>query len=84
MIALFFNFFMKSYVVGTQYNHLVYIILICNHGNSFIKKYAKNYLIAFIMCHSYWVIGLQTIHRTQQERKPEDQWSCKRSPDIWV
>ena len=35
----------------------------------FIKKYAKNSLIAFIVGHSYWVIVLQKIHRTPQERK---------------
>ena len=35
MIVLFLNFFMKSYVMGTHYNHLVDEILICNHSNSF-------------------------------------------------
>ena len=29
MMVLFLNFFMKSYVVGTHYNHLVDKILIC-------------------------------------------------------
>ena len=59
MIDLFLNFFMKSYVVGTHYNHLVDKILICYHINSFfMEKYAKNSLKAFTGCHSYWVKGL--------------------------
>ena len=69
MIVLFLNLFMKSYVVGTHYNHRVDKILIGNHSNSFMKQQAKNYLIVFIVCHSYLVIGLQKIHWTQQERK---------------
>ena len=40
MIVLFLNFFMKSYVVGTQdhYNHLFDKILIYNHSNSVYEK----------------------------------------------
>ena len=69
MIVLFLNFFMKSYFVGTHYNHLFDNILVCNHINSFYEEKTKNYLIAFIVCHSYWVIGLQRIYWPQQERK---------------
>ena len=53
MIVLFLNFFMKTYVVGTHYNHLVDKILICNHSISVYKEISKNDLIAFIVCHSY-------------------------------
>ena len=38
MIVLFLNFFMKGYVVGTHYNHIVDKILICNHNNSFLLR----------------------------------------------
>ena len=72
MIVLFFNFCMKSNFVGTHYNHIFDKILICNHSNIFMKKLAKNYPIAFILCHSCWVIGLQKIHLTQQERNTTD------------
>ena len=33
--SLISYFFMKSYVVGTHYNHIVDKILICYHSNSF-------------------------------------------------
>ena len=72
MIVLFHNFFMKSYVVGTHYNHLFDKILICNHSNRFYEEISKEFMIDFIVCHSYWVIGLQKIHWTQQERKTTD------------
>ena len=38
MIVLFLNLLMKSYVVGTHYNHLVDKNLIGNHSNGFMKK----------------------------------------------
>ena len=37
MIVLFLNVFMKSYVVGTHYNHLFDKILIYYHSNSFYE-----------------------------------------------
>ena len=40
MIVFFCYFFMKSYVVGTHYNHLVDEILICTTATFFIKNYA--------------------------------------------
>ena len=60
---------MKNYIMGTHYNHLADGILICNHINSFYEDISKEFVIAFIVCHSYWVIGLQKIHWTQEERK---------------
>ena len=41
MIVLFLNFFMKSCVVGTHYNHLVDKILICYNSNSFYEDISK-------------------------------------------
>ena len=41
MIILFLNFFMKSYFLGTHYNHLFDKILICNHSNSFYEEIRK-------------------------------------------
>ena len=38
MVVSFLNLFMKSYVVGTHYNHIFDKILICNHSNSFCLK----------------------------------------------
>ena len=59
MIDLFLNFFMKSYVVGTHYNHLVDKILICYHINSFFYgEISKEFSESFTGCHSYWVKGL--------------------------
>ena len=46
MIVSFLNFFMKSYVVGTHYNHIVDIvdkILICYHNNSFYGEISKEF-----------------------------------------
>ena len=41
------KFFMKSYVVGTHYNHLVHKILICNHSNSFYGEICKEFSNSF-------------------------------------
>ena len=41
MIGLFVNFFMKSYVVGTHYNHLFDKILICHHSTVFYEEISK-------------------------------------------
>ena len=35
-------FFMKKYVVGTHYNHLVDKILLCYHSNSFYGEISKD------------------------------------------
>ena len=35
--------FMKSYVVGTHYNHIVDKILICYHNNSFYGEISKEF-----------------------------------------
>ena len=43
MIVSFLNFFMKSYVVGTHYNHIVDKILICYHSNSFYGEISKEF-----------------------------------------
>ena len=50
MIDLFLNFFMKSYVVGTHYNHLVDKIQICYHINSFFGEISKEFSESF-----YWM-----------------------------
>ena len=38
-----YYFFMKSYVVGTHYNHTVDTILICYYSNSFYGKISKEF-----------------------------------------
>ena len=43
MIVLFLNFFMKSYVVGTHFDHIVDKILICYHNNSFYGEISKEF-----------------------------------------
>ena len=43
MIVSFLNFFMKSYVVGTHYNHIVDKMLICHHSNSFCGEISKEF-----------------------------------------
>ena len=43
MIVSFLNFFMKSCVVGTHYNHIVDKILICYHSNSFYGEISKEF-----------------------------------------
>ena len=48
MIVLFLTFFNeKLYVVGTQYNHVVDKILICNHSNSFNAEISKKLSYSF-------------------------------------
>ena len=47
MITLFFFVFMKSYVVGTHYIHLVDEILICTHSNSFCEDTSKEFSDSF-------------------------------------
>ena len=37
------NFFMKSYLVGTHYKHLVDEILICTHSNSLCEEISKEF-----------------------------------------
>ena len=41
--SLISYFFMKSYVVGTHYNHIVDKILICYHSNSFYGEIIKEF-----------------------------------------
>ena len=50
MIVLCLNFFMKSYVVGTHYNHPIDKILICYHSNSIYGKISKEFSKSF-----YWM-----------------------------
>ena len=38
MMIMFFKFFMKSYVVGTHYNHLADEMLICTNSHSFFYE----------------------------------------------
>ena len=54
MIVLFLNFFMKSYVVGTHYNHLIDKNLICYHSNSFYGEISKEFSDSF-----YWMSFLE-------------------------
>ena len=73
MIVSFLNFFMKSYVVGTHYNHIVDKILICYHSNSFygeIKaKNSDSFLwMPFLLGNRFTKDSSQT----QQERKNKD------------
>ena len=41
------NFFMKSYLVGTHYKHLVDKILICTHSNSLCEEMSKEFSDSF-------------------------------------
>ena len=42
--SLISYFFMKSYVVGTHYNHIVDKILVCYHSNSFYGEIIKEFM----------------------------------------
>ena len=73
MIVSFLNFFMKSYVVGTHYNHIVDKILILLPQQQLLWRNKQRVLIAFYGCHSYWEIGLQKIHhRLSRKEKTTD------------
>ena len=43
-----YYFFMKSYVVGTHYNHIVDKILICYYSNSFYGEISKEFSDSFL------------------------------------
>ena len=51
---VYLNFFTKSYVVGTHYNHLDDEILICTHSNNLCEEISKElsdslYCMPFIL-----------------------------------
>ena len=60
IIVLFLNFFMKSYVVGTHYNHLFDKILICNHSNSFFYEEMSKELSDSFYCMPFLLGGRST------------------------
>ena len=84
MIVLFLYFFMKSYVVGTHYNHLFDNILVCNHINSFYEEKNKElsdsfYCMAFLLDDRFTKDSLDSAGKKKQltityceERSSED------------